>query len=136
MYPQLQPVDCSSLAGKSMVKHTRLFFGFMAVLGFTLLTFFFRGVNSFLNSHEVYYPTNFISEAIFALLSSTPLLMLLFWFCLPGGTVLFTAGICGIGRQYIKDNRKPFTVIAVVIIPFCIFFAFLAIWNSGLAIAY
>lgn len=117
------------------MKHLGLY-GFISVLGFSLLTLFFRGVTSFLNSSEVYYATNFISEAIFALFSSTPLLTLVFWFCLPGGTVLFTAGICGIGRQYFKDNRSLFTLLAVFIVLFCIIFALLAIWMGGLAIAY
>jgi hypothetical protein len=118
------------------VKHSRLVYGFIVVFGFALLTLFFRGVNSFLNSSEVYYPTNSISETIFAFMSSTPLLVFVFWFCLPLGTVLFIAGICGIGRQYFRDNKKVFTVLAIFVILFCIIFALLTIWMSGLAIAY
>ena len=118
------------------MKHSKILFGFMAILGIALLTLFFAGVTSFLNSSEVYYGSTFISEAIFALLSSTPLLVLAFWFFLPGGTVLFTAGICGIGRQYFKDNGGLFTVLAVFMILFCVIFAFLAIWMGGLTISY
>ena len=109
------------------MKHSRLLFGFMTVLGIALLSIFFTVTAD--GAIYIY---------IWGLLSSIQHLFTFFgWFCLLGGTVLLTAGICGIGRQYFRDDfRDLFSLFAVLVIPFCITFAFLAIWMGALTIAY
>ncbi len=79
------------------MKHPAFILGFIAVLGIVLLTIFFA----------ILYQKNFGSGSTFASLLSIPLFTPIFLFCLPGGTVLLTAGIWGIGKQYSKEQRKP-----------------------------
>lgn len=113
--------------GEPTVKHSR-FFWFITVLGIVLVAIVF----TIMFDNAIY---NYIWELLSPI---QHLLTCLLWFCLLGGPFFLTVGIVGIGRQYIKDkdNRKPFTVIAVVIIQFCILFAFLAILRASLPIGY
>ncbi len=101
------------------MKHSRILFGFLTVFGLILLITLFA-VASWNSIHygsgeNVILPLDFI------------------WFSLLGGTVLLTAGTCGIGRQYLMNSPNPFTrrhagsfsIVAVTIILSVVFGLFL-----------
>jgi len=74
------------------VKHSKLVYGFVAVLGAAFVTIFFTGLYS-----------NAIG--LDNMLTSLPT-MPIFWISMLGGTILLTVGIIGIGRQCFKDENK------------------------------
>ena len=96
------------------MQHPRLY-RFITVLGTILLIMFFA----------ILYQKNFSSESTFASLSSIPFFTPIFWFCLPGGAVLLTAGIWGIGKQDSKGNGSLFALYAIQLIVACIFFLYI-----------
>ncbi len=89
------------------MKHSKLAYGFIAVPGIVFLGYAF----SVMTHGVIEY-------------SSMCLLTL-------AGTVILTAGICGVGRHYLKNNKGLFTLYVVQMIPACIFFSFLLLWLSS-----
>ena len=71
------------------MKHSKLLFGLVAVLGAAFVTIFFAGL----------YLWSIGLENILTLLPNTQLGLCFVLFCLLGGTSLLTVGICGIERQ-------------------------------------
>jgi len=117
------------------MKHSKLVYGFIAVLGAAFVIMFFAG----------FYSKYYIGlENILASLPDTQLGFYFVLFCLFGGTVFLTAGIVGIGRHYIKNSEDPFTrrradsftVLAVIFILSVVFGLFLYLWMGALTIAY
>jgi hypothetical protein len=84
------------------VKHSRLLFGFFAVLGIVFLTLVLAGL----------YLDYVDAVNILASLNS----QLGLWFVL-GGIISLTVGVIGMGRQHFKNHRNLFTSLAVVLIP-------------------
>jgi hypothetical protein len=122
-YLQLQSVDCLSPAGKSMVKHFRLY-GFFTVLGIVLLIIFF----TIMFDDAIY---NYIWELLSPI---QHLLTCLLWFCLLGGPFLLIVGVVGIGRQHFKNEGNLFTVLTVEIVPLLVFFLFYLLSSAALPI--
>ena len=84
------------------MKHSRLLFGFLAVLGIVFLTLVLAGL----------YLDYVDAVNILASLNS----QLGLWFVL-GGIISLTVGVIGMGRQHFKNHRNLFTALAVVLIP-------------------
>ena len=82
------------------MKHSRLVFGFLVVLGIGLLALILAGM--YLNAIDAV-----------SILASIPS-QLGFWL---GAIVFLTVGVCGIGRQHFKNHRRLFTALAVLSIP-------------------
>jgi hypothetical protein len=111
------------------VKHSRLLFGFMTVLGIVSLTMVLA--STYLN----------YVDAV-CILASLPPSQLGIWFALGCGIVFLTVGILGIGRQYLKNSKDPFTrrragsftVLALILVPSLAFATMFV--ASGLIIVY
>ena len=112
------------------MKHSIILFGFLTVFGLILLITLFA-VASWNSIHygsgeNVILPLDFI------------------WFSLVGGTVLLTAGICGIGRHYLRNSPNQFTridldsftILAVVSILSVVFGLFLYFWMGALTVGF
>ena len=112
------------------MKHSRILFGFLTVFGLILLITLFA-VASWNSIHygsgeNVILPLDFI------------------WFSLVGGTVLLTAGIGGIGRQYFRNSQNPFTrrsadsfaVLSVILVLSVVFGLFLYFWMGALRVGF
>ena len=106
---------------ESMVKHSKVFW-FITVLGIIFVIILFVLIAGLLDMLWL-LPYN---------------LGVGFWlFCLFGGPVLLTIGILGIGRQYLKNNKSLFTLLAllaVVVIPLSIFAGVYYLWMSALTV--
>jgi len=79
------------------VKHTRLLYGFIAVLGIIFLTLFFP-LPMFLGSMFFWFG--------FAIFSDAVMEGLIICFFSIVGTVFLTAGICGIAIPFFKNSQK------------------------------
>ena len=84
------------------MKHSRLVFGFFAVLGIVFLTLCLVGI--YLNAID--------AISVFAALPSESVL----WF-LSIGILFLTVGIVGTGRQHLKSHKRLFTALAAVLVP-------------------
>jgi len=89
------------------MKHPKLVYGFIAVLGIVILALAIAG--AYLNQID--------AVSILASLASTE-----FWLCFVlGGIVSLTVGVLGIGRQHLKNHRNLFTALAALLIPLLTF---------------
>ncbi len=93
-----------------MMKHSKLLFGFITVLGIAFVTMFIAILYRY---YYLYQP--------FPFELSTFLRDGFAYFLLFGGTVLLIAGMLGIGRQHFKNHRRLFTVLTVFSIPLFVF---------------
>ena len=91
---------------KLMAKHSTLIFGFIAALGFAILTFFLTAV----------YLGRTLSSEILTIEAIVPSSILgNFWVLfLIFGAGFLTTGILGIGRQRIKNKKTLFTALAAI----------------------
>ena len=107
------------------VKHVKLYRG-IAALGICFLGVFFTIFHLGGHSAEV---TGFFMH--------TPLAgLLMFIVFLFGGTGFFTAGTCGIARQYFKNNQILFTMVAAISIPSSILIPVLHWWLIGITVVF
>jgi len=83
------------------VKHSRLFYGLLAILGIVFLTLCLVG----------YYLNAIDAISVFAL----PFEFILCF--LPTGIFFLTVGIVGAGRQHLKSHKRLFTALAAVLVP-------------------
>ena len=90
------------------MKHSRLLYGSLAVLGIVFLTLCLVGI--YLNALD--------AISVFAALPSEFVL----WF-LSIGIFLLTVGIVGTGRQHLKSRKRLFTALAAVLVPVLTFVA-------------
>ncbi len=90
------------------MKHSRLFYGLLAVLGIVFLTLCLVGI--YLNAID--------AISVFAALPSEFVL----WF-LSIGIFFMTVGIVGTGRQHLKSHKRLFTALAAVLVPVLTFAA-------------
>jgi len=90
------------------VKHSRLLYGSLAVLGIVFLTLCLVGI--YLNAID--------AISVFAALPSEFVL----WF-LSIGIFFLTVGIVGTGRQHLKSHKRLFTALAAVLVPVLTFVA-------------
>ena len=90
------------------MKHSRLLYGSLAVLGIVFLTLCLVGV--YLNAID--------AISVFAALPSEFVL----WF-LSIGIFFLTVGIVGTGRQHLKSRKRLFTALAAVLVPVLTFVA-------------
>jgi hypothetical protein len=83
------------------MKHSKLLYGFAAVLGIVFIALFFLNImfSPFLDS-VAFAAASFIGPAAFTGR------MLFTFFCPIVGIVFLIAGICGIGSQYLGNNRN------------------------------
>jgi hypothetical protein len=95
------------------VKYYTIIYGFLAVLGVVFLALVLTSV--YLNEYKI------LSVWVFLSTSFTTRFGLSF---VLGGIVFLTTGIVGIIRQYFKNHRKLFTVLAILLIPPLIFASF------------
>ena len=84
------------------MKHSKLLFGFIAILGIAFLTLVLASL----------YSDYVDAVSILASLNS----QLGLWFVL-GGIIFLTVGVIGMGRQHIKNHKNIFTVLAALLIP-------------------
>ena len=121
-----------------MMKHSKLLFGFLTLLGAAFVTFFFAMPNwSLADCHELLALVH--SQQLLANISTGILA-----FCLFGGIVFLTVGICGIGRQYLKNSPNPFTcrsadsfaVLFLILILSVVFGLFLYFWMGALTVGF
>lgn len=112
------------------MKHPKLLYGFITVIGIVLLSILFT-----IMADDALY------DYIWGLLSSIQHLMTFFgMFCLLGGTFFLTTGIVGIGRHYLRNSPNQFTrldldsftILAVVSILSVVFGLFLYFWMGAL----
>ena len=89
------------------MKHSRLFYGLLAILGIVFLTLCLVG----------YYLNAIDAISVFAL----PFEFILCF--LPTGIFFLTVGIVGAGRQHLKSHKRLFTALAVVLVPVLTFAA-------------
>ena len=89
------------------MKHSKLLFGLVAVLGAAFVTIFFAGL----------YLWSIGLENILTLLPNTQLGLCFVLFCLLGGTSLLTVGLCGIERQYLRNNQDLLTILTAIAVP-------------------
>ncbi len=117
-----------------MLKYAKRLYGLFAVLGIIFLALFF----TILADKAIYiYVWEFFSPI-------QHLMTFLAWFWLLGGTFFLTAGIVGIGRQYLVNSPNPFTrrrvdsftMLAVILIPLIVFAVFWYFWMGMLEIGY
>jgi hypothetical protein len=119
--PSLPP----NYAGEPRVKHVK-FYGFIAVLGVLFLGMF--PAIGYWNEH---------STEVTEFFMHTPLAgLLMFIFFLFGGTGLFTVGVCGIVKQYFKNNQSLLTIIVAISIPSLILIPVLYWWLSLLTVGF
>ena len=52
------------------------------------------------------------------------------------GTLFLTVGICGVERQYFKNNRSLFTILTAISIPSFILIPFFYYWFSALEVGF
>jgi len=96
----------SKLGRKLMVRSSKIF-GFIAVLGIAFLVAL--PIAGYWSEH---------SAEVMRFFVHTPLAGFLLSFgCLFGGIGLLTVGICGIERQYLKNNQNLFTILTAISIP-------------------
>ena len=96
----------SKLGRKLMVKSSRIF-RFLAVLGI-----------AFLVALPAFWFWSSHSAEVMRFFMDTPLAgFLLYFVFLFGGISLLTVGICGIERQYLKNNQNLFTILTAISIP-------------------
>ena len=89
------------------MKHSRLFYGLLAILGIVFLTLCLVG----------YYLNCIDAISVLAL----PFEFILCF--LPTGIFFLTVGIVGAGRQHLKSHKRLFTAVAVVLVPVLTFAA-------------
>lgn len=109
-----------------MLKHAKLLYGLLAVLGIIFLaTFFTILADKAIYSHvwEFFSPIQH-------------LMTFLGWFWLLGGTFFLTVGIVGIGRQYLRNSKDSFTMIAIILTPLIVFGLFCYFWMGALEVGY
>ena len=85
------------------MKHPKLVYGFITVLGITFLAITFSILPLVEYLSWLLHAPYFVSYCLFG-----------------GGTGLVTIGICGFGRQHFKDYRQLFTLYAIPLIPLSI----------------
>jgi len=113
-------------AGEPRVKHVKLF-GFITVLGGIFLGMF----------PAIGYWSEHSAEVTGFFIMCTPLAgLLMFIVFLFGGTGLFTVGVCGITRQYFKNNQNLFTIIVAISISSLILIPGLYWWLSLLEVGF
>ena len=99
-----------------MVKHSRLLFGFITVLGAVFLTTFFAVIAakgySALHSNDL-LPLHFLNNVM--------------WFLLISGTFSLIVGTVGIIRQYFTSQRSLSAALIVISIPILV----IAIFHLG-----
>ena len=95
------------LWNQTIVKHSRLLFGFIAVLGTIFVTAFFT----------IIYWSRTYSEKILIVEALIPLPYQNYFmlFSIIGGTIFLTVGVLGIGRQYFKNHSNAFFLTAVLV---------------------
>ncbi len=98
------------------MKHSRLFYGLLAILGIVFLTLCLVG----------YYLNCIDAISVFAL----PFKFLLYFLLI--GVFFLTVGIVGIGRQHLKSHKRLFTALAAVLVPVL---TFAAVFSATTAIA-
>ncbi len=114
-----------------MLKYAKLLYGLFAVIGIIFLIIFF----TILADEAIYiYFWEFFSPI-------QHLMTFLGWFWLFGGTFFLTAGIAGIGRQYLGNNQNPsalgsFTLLAIVLVPSIVFALFCYFWMGAIEVGY
>ncbi len=117
-----------------MLGHAKLLYGLLAVLGIIFLATVF----AIMADDAIYiYVWEFFSPI-------QHLMTFLWWFWLLGGIFFLTAGIVGIGRQYLVNSPNPFTrrrvdsftIVAVMIILSVVFALFCYFWMGMLEIGY
>ena len=111
--------------GEPRVTHSKLY-GVIAVLGVVFLGLFFTIFHWGRHSAEV---TEFFMHTLLA----GYLLFIVFLF---GGTCLLTVGVCGIVRQYFKNNQNLFAMLVAISIPSVILLPFLYWWLSLLTVGF
>ena len=112
-------------AGEPRVKHVKLN-GFIAVLGGVFLGMF--PAIGYWSEH---------SAEVTRFFMQTPLgFFLMFVVFLFGGTGFLTVGICGIVRQYFKNNQNLFTILVAISIPSLILIPVLYWWLSLLTVGF
>jgi len=107
------------------MKHSKLLYGFITVLGIVFLTTFLTILYLSVDGSEMLH-----------LLQTTRLMGDFVLFCLFGGTVFLTVGICGVERQYFKNNRSLFTILTAISIPSFILIPFFYYWFSALEVGF
>jgi len=111
--------------GEPRAKHIKPY-GFIAVLGVVFLGVF---------PAILYWSERSAEVARFFM--HTPLAgYLLFIVSLFGGTGFLTIGVCGIARQYFKNNQNLFTILIAISIPSLIFIPVLYWWLSLLTVGF
>ncbi len=92
----------------------------MLTLGLLMLLFFYTIINIDLS----------IFSAILDLIPSPLIFVGFAYFCLFGGTVIVTAGVNGIGRQYFKNSRL-FTILVAILVPIASLAPFVYFYYCG-----
>ena len=103
------------------MKYYIIFYGTLVILGIVFLALVLEG--AYLNWYKTsillflsgYSPSNF--GVVFVL----------------GGIVLLTTGIVGIGRQCLKNQRKLFTILAVLLVPTLTFASFVVGYSFAIS---
>ncbi len=117
-----------------MLKHAKLLYGLLAVLGIVFLAI----VATLMTNDAIF---NYVWEFFSPI---QHLMTFLWWFWLLGGTFFLTAGIVGIGRQYLVNSPSPFTrrrvdsftMLAIIVIPLIVFAVFWYFWMGMLEVGY
>ena len=109
---------------KLIVKYSKHLFRLTAILGIIFTAIFFTGYYSFIIG----------LKNVFASLPNTQIGSYFTIFCLFGGITLLTVGICGIVRQYLKNNQSLFTILFAISIPSFILLPFLYWWMNLITI--
>ncbi len=114
-----------------MLKHAKLLYGLLAVLGIVFLATVF----TIMADKAIY---NYVWEFFSPI---QHLMTFLGWFWLLGGTFFLTAGIVGIGRQYLRNSKNPFaldsfTILAIVLVPSIVFALFNYLWMGAIEVGY
>ena len=104
------------------MKYSTIIYGFLAILGVFFIALVLTGV--YLNEYKI------LSVWLFLSTSFTTRFGLSF---VLGGIMLLTIGIVGIGRQYFKNHRKLFTVLAILLVPPLIFTSFVVGYSFAIS---
>jgi hypothetical protein len=91
----------------TIIKHSRLLFGFIAALGIIFVTVFF----TIIHWASIYSEKILIVEALLPY----PYQGYFMLFSLIGGTVFLTIGLLGVGREYFKNHGNMFFLTAVLV---------------------
>ncbi len=109
-----------------VVKHLKLLYGFITVLGIVFVTTF----------TALLYCNYYLNRDIWLELFPSSYLRSVFgYFLLFGGTIFLTVGLLGIGRQYVKNRRNLLTILAVVLVPSFMFVLYL-VWLGMPTVAF